>query len=45
MLTLLRVVLPVGYPLTVYVGSHHNVMKDFDPNWSNYMTYKPSDSD
>ena len=42
MLTLLRVVLPVGHPLTVYVGSQHKVMKDFNPNWSNYMTYKPS---
>ena len=39
---LLRVVLPTGHPLTVFLGHHYTVMKEFDPHWTNHMTYQPA---
>jgi len=36
-----RTVLPVGHPLTTFLATHHDIMKNFDPNWQNYSTYVP----
>ena len=36
-----RAVLPVGHPLTNFLATHHDIMKNFDPNWQNYSTYVP----
>ena len=36
-----RAVLPVGHPLTNFLGLHYDVMQSFDPNWQNYATYVP----
>jgi hypothetical protein len=36
-----RAVLPVGHPLTNFLGSHHDIMRAFDPGWQNYATHAP----
>lgn len=36
-----RAVLPVGHPLTNFLGQHYDVMRAFDPNWQNYATHVP----
>ena len=36
-----RAVLPVGHPATTFVSKHHQVMKAYDPDWSNHATSNP----
>jgi hypothetical protein len=36
-----RAVLPVGHPLTNFLGQHYDVMRAFDPSWHNYATHVP----
>lgn len=36
-----RAVLPVGHPLTNFLGQHHDVMRNFDPDWQHYNTHCP----
>ena len=36
-----RAVLPVGHPLTNFLGLHYEAMRAFDPGWQNYATHIP----
>ena len=37
-----RAVLPVGHPLTAFIGNHYDIMKAFDPGWTHYATHIPA---
>jgi hypothetical protein len=34
-------VLPIGHPLTNFLGQHYNLMRAFDPDWQNHATHFP----
>ncbi len=35
-----RALLPVGHPISAFLGNHYDVMKAYDPGWRSFQNTK-----